>query len=324
MPAIKSTRGGKQAVSCAPLPPTQNFLKRLSDQDKRVLDKFLTEPASCVYQSKFRLVRTERELFGPDYEIGPGGISSDIVAMLAKGGKGGSAVPTLSAKGECLLFERYNYARHRIGVILESSAEGRLSAKKAREILHWGRRALQTRSEIIQLNVPLVLSMAKRSRLSGIDFNELISEGNLALIRSVEKFDVERGFKFSTYACRAILKSFSRVIMKASRYRGLFPVELNTDLEQSDFVEQKRVVVEEDCVDELKHILGSNLARLNDVERTVIRERFAVGELVFDDKSKTLEQVGLMIGVTKERVRQIQNKALQKIKLALEELLLAA
>ena len=79
-------------------------------------------------------------------------------------------------------------------------------------------------------------------------------------------------------------------------------------------------------MDELKSILGENLARLSDVEQCVIRARFAIDNDVSEQdvtKGKTLEQVGEMIGVTKERVRQIQNKALGKLKTVLEQGVLA-
>ena len=163
--------------------------------------------------------------------------------------------------------------------------------------------------------------MAKRTRLTGIDYSDMVSEGNLALLRSVDKFDCARGFKFSTYACRAILKSFSRVATRTSRYRGHFPTEFDPTLEKGDQLACKRQNVEEECVDELKSILGQNLAHLNDVEARVIRARFAIDAEVNPAdiaKGQTLEQVGTMIGVTKERVRQIQNKALDKLRSALE------
>ncbi len=194
-----------------------------------------------------------------------------------------------------------------------------------RELLAWWHRTWEVRSEIVQVNVPLVLAMAKRTRLNSIDFNELVSEGNMALLRSVDKFDCSRGFKFSTYSCRAILKSFSRVAMRVSRYRGRFPTEFDPALEQDTYLEDKRQDVELDCVDELKAILLRNQADLSEIEQTVIRERFALSSLSPESTSpKTLEEVGLIIGVTKERVRQIQNKALQKIKQALEDRYLAA
>ena len=148
----------------------------------------------------------------------------------------------------------------------------------------------------------------------------------MALLRSVEKFDCSRGFKFSTYSCRAILKSFSRVAMRASRYRGRFPAEFNPALERSDYLDRQRDGIEADCVDELKEILLDNLADLSDVERTVICERFALGAASVSAPPipKTLEQVGHIIGVTKERVRQIQNNALKKIRVVLEDRFLAA
>ena len=104
----------------------------------------------------------------------------------------------------------------------------------------------------------------------------------------------------------------------------MFPVELTTELEKSDYIERKRAAAEEGFVDDLKRILTANLAHLNEVENTVIRERFALDKTADGPNLKTLEQVGRIIGVTKERVRQIQNKALQKIKVALEDDVVAA
>jgi RNA polymerase primary sigma factor len=162
-----------------------------------------------------------------------------------------------------------------------------------------------------------VLAMAKRTRLGDIDFAEIVSEGNMALIRAVDKFNVDRGFKFSTYACRAILKAFSRTAMKHSRHRIRFPVEFEPDMEKSDWIDKKRDVVEEDCIDELKQIVDRNLADLSDTEQTVIRRRF--NWMQKEENPLTLEEVGQIIGVTKERVRQIQNKALAKIRKLMEE-----
>src|SRR5262249_30281477 len=95
-------------------------------------------------------------------------------------------------------------------------------------------------------------------------------------------------------------------------------------LEKSDFADRKRETEEVGCLEELKTILGRNLANLNDVERAVIRARFALDEPDPETtRAKTLEQVGEMIGVTKERVRQIQNKALGKLRAVLESTIVA-
>jgi len=158
--------------------------------------------------------------------------------------------------------------------------------------------------------------MAKRTRLGDVDFAEVVSEGNMALIRAVDKFNVDRGFKFSTYACRAILKAFSRTALKSNRHKMRFPVEFEPDMEKSDWQDRRRDAVEEDCIDELKAIVERNLADLSNVEETVIRRRFNWQQ--HEDHPLTLEEVGQIIGVTKERVRQIQNKAMEKIRLQLE------
>jgi RNA polymerase sigma factor (sigma-70 family) len=160
--------------------------------------------------------------------------------------------------------------------------------------------------------------MAKRTRMSEVDFADLVSEGNMALLRSVDKFDCGRGFKFSTYACRAILKAFSRQGMKLSKYRQRFPTDFDPAMEKSNHLELTRRDRELDAAAEVKQIVETNEAELTRVERTVIFHRFGLaGEK--DTTPLTLEQVGQIIGVTKERVRQIQNKALEKIRLAIEE-----
>ena len=97
--------------------------------------------------------------------------------------------------------------------------------------------------------------MAKRTRMSEVDFADLISEGNMALLRAVDKFDAARGFKFSTYACRAILKAFSRQGVKLSKYRAMFPTDFDPALEKSNHAENKRAEHEDDCVTELKDII---------------------------------------------------------------------
>lgn len=159
--------------------------------------------------------------------------------------------------------------------------------------------------------------MAKRTRMSEVDFADLVSEGNMALLRSVDKFDCGRGFKFSTYACRAIIKAFSRQGIKFSKYRQRFPTDFDPALEKSNHLETLRATHERESADEVKHIVLTNRADLTDVERTVINHRFAL-ETGANQPPLTLEQVGQIIGVTKERVRQIQNKALEKLRLALE------
>jgi RNA polymerase primary sigma factor len=223
----------------------------------------------------------------------------------------------MSASEEKLMFLRFNFAKRKLTLLQKKAKQQGLTRELADEVFEWHRRFEHFREYLVRTNLALVLAMAKRVRLGDIDFAEVVSEGNMALLRAVDKFNVERGFKFSTYACRAILKAFSRTAMKANRHRTKFPVEFEPDLEKSDWADKKRDEVEEDCIDELKAIVDRNLADLSTVEQTVIKQRFNWDQS--NDESLTLEDVGRIIGVTKERVRQIQNKALAKIRAVMED-----
>ena len=167
------------------------------------------------------------------------------------------------------------------------------------------------------INLALVLAMARRVRLGESDFPDLIGEGNMALMRSVDKFDCGRGFKFSTYACRAILKAFSRFGIKLVKHRQRFPSEFDPEFERSNHLETVREQHARDSAAEVRFLVESDRADLSEVERKVIEHRFGL-DAPQGAPSLTLEQVGQMIGVTKERVRQIQNKALEKIRSALQ------
>jgi len=218
---------------------------------------------------------------------------------------------------ERLMFLRFNYAKLRLTRLQKLIKKDGLTKDRADQFLEWHRRFEHFREYLVRTNLALVLAMAKRTRLGDVDFAEVVSEGNMALIRAVDKFNVDRGFKFSTYACRAILKAFSRTALKSSRHKSRFPVEFEPDMEKSDWQDRRRDQVEEDCIDELKAIVDRNLADLSNVEETVIRRRFNWQQQ--EEHPLTLEEVGQIIGVTKERVRQIQNKALAKIRNVMED-----
>jgi RNA polymerase sigma factor (sigma-70 family) len=218
---------------------------------------------------------------------------------------------------EQLMFRRFNFAKRKLKLIKKKIMADGLTKELGESMLDWYEKSEHLREYLVRTNLALVLAMAKRTRLGDVDFSEIVSEGNMALLRAVEKFNVDRGFKFSTYACRAILKGFSRTAQKHTRHRNRFPVEFEPDLEKSDWSDRKRDMVEEDLVGELKTIVERNLAELSDVEQTVIRRRFNWQQE--QPSPLTLEEVGSIIGVTKERVRQIQNKALAKIRTVMED-----
>ncbi len=222
----------------------------------------------------------------------------------------------LTAAQERVIFAQLNYARFRLAKAQRRALRSAMTTEGAKELLHWHTISERIRKQIAETNLALVLAMAKRVRSADLDFGDLISEGNMALMRSIDKFDFGRGFKFSTYGCRAILKAYSRLGMKSQKYRQHFPVEFDPELERGDFANDRRATRESDDIDEVKHVFQSNRAGLSDIEQTVIFHRYGLDRPVHASQL-TLEQVGGMLGVTKERVRQIQNKALEKIRLAL-------
>ena len=301
-------------------PPRGDTLAQFSGADRALLERRLEEQAECVFNPLFLDPDVERILIDHEPSAGSGSLSPTSCDDSGANFIMSDDEQALPIDAERHIFLRFNYCRYRVFDVLESRRGKRLSIDEARDLLRWERLVMATRNEIVRQNIPLVLAMVKRSKISGVDYADLISEGNLALMRSVDKFDCARGFKFSTYSCRAILKSFARVATRTARYRGHFPTEFDPTLEKSDELDRQRASVETDCIDELRSILGDEGSRLNGVEQTVIKARFAIAveDEQSPDSAKTLEQVGDMIGVTKERVRQIQNKALLKLRTMLE------
>ena len=229
----------------------------------------------------------------------------------------GSPPQLMKGPEERLMFLRFNFCKKQLRDLQKQIARSGLTTARANDFLEWHRQFEHYREYLVRTNLALVLAMAKRTRLGDVDFAEVVSEGNMALLRAIDKFSADRGFKFSTYACRAILKAFSRTAMKTTKHRTRFPVEFDSDMEKSDWADRRRDEIEDDCIDELKAIVDRNLADLSNIEQTVIRRRFNWEQQ--DESSLTLEEVGKIIGVTKERVRQIQNRALAKIRTVMED-----
>jgi RNA polymerase sigma factor (sigma-70 family) len=299
----------------------------LSNFEEQVIRKVLSATQDFMDSPEFHKRGAAKRIYKENPEIGLPDVSWYRPLMDTATASRNTRTPkrgmtlVLTADQERTLFLKFNYARFMISRI-QTKLDGRLPDMDTKqEILAWNSTATRYREQIAETNLALVLAMAKRTRMNEIDFGDLVSEGNMALMRSVDKFDCERGFKFSTYACRAILKAFSRHGMKMSKYRQRFPAEFDPAFEKSDHLATTRATHDQECADEVKHIVMNNDADLSDVELAVIEHRFGLGNDAEEParKTLTLEQVGQIIGVTKERVRQIQNKALAKIKCALEE-----
>lgn len=370
------THDPEVAVTAAPK-LSSRARRALRPSERQTVQRLLTQKYEYVDHAFFALPEDEayRAVFldpdpvpVPDVSwyhplMDPGTASRADAAMLAKKASGNGGSVLLTAAQERVLFSQFNYCRFRVCEIrdrlLDSTPSEELTryakSKLHRQMLDWYVRADALRTQVADTNLALVLAMAKRTRMHPGDFADLISEGNMALLRAADKFDVSRGFKFSTYACRAILKAFSRQGIKLSKHRGMFPVDFDPKLERSNYQAEKNASHEDDCADEVRRIVVDNRADLSPVERTVVAARFnvkppveqqaeakrSVPELSMpgveapadepyelpellrdrspDAKPLTLEQVGKLIGVTKERVRQIQNKALEKIRETLED-----
>lgn len=230
---------------------------------------------------------------------------------------------TPTTQEERVLFSQFNYARYRMAQChrkLLRNANWDLAI--VQQLLDWNQQQLQSRSKIVAANMGLVLAMAKRFRASEVEFTDLISEGSMALLRATEKFDVTLGWKFSTYACRAILKSFSRAAKQNYRYRSRFPIQLEPTMIKDDFLEQNRLEKHQDWIEEVRYVVNRNLADLSDIELSIVKMRFSLNKQ--EVKPLTLKQVGEILGLTKERIRQIQNKALTKLRGIVEERMVPA
>jgi RNA polymerase primary sigma factor/RNA polymerase sigma factor len=177
------------------------------------------------------------------------------------------------------------------------------------------RQAVTVKNKLVQSNLRLVVSIAKRHVGGGASLFELISDGNMSLIRAVDRFDYARGNKFSTYASWAIMKNFIRSIQDDHRHRDRFRTGLNELFgdardRRPDHLEQESIQSKRET--EVKRILH----RLDERERQIIVQRFGLGR---GQEPLTLKQVGANLGVTKERIRQLEMRALAKLRQAAEE-----
>jgi len=269
-----------------------------SQDQKNILVKYILEPTVYVPNDDF-----------PHCEQMKSVIDQKVKVISGK---------LLTADHEKILFQHMNYARYRISQIRKMLLhKNRWLQSELYELFNWHQLQQNVRSKLITANIGLVLALAKHRDLPGVDFADRVSEGSMALIRAIDKFDFGRGFKFSTYACHAIFKGISRAAKQIYRYHNKFPVQWDPVMEKDDYQERKREERLSDNVNEVRIIMSKNMADLSPVEQLVVKMRFYPNDL--QRFPLTLKQVGDKLGLSKERIRQIQNKALSKLRIVAKD-----
>jgi RNA polymerase primary sigma factor/RNA polymerase sigma factor len=224
-------------------------------------------------------------------------------------------VPLLTREQEYHLFRKFNYLKFEADRLRKQLRPARASAALMDRIEHLYAEAIKAKNHIVQANLRLVVSIAKRHVSNSDDFFALVSDGNMSLIRAAEKFDYARGNKFSTYASWAIMRNFARTIPDEFKHRERF----RTSQDEAFAAQQDDRVVPTKA--ETAQVLRERqiekiLARLDEREQTIIINRFGLDRR---QEPKTLKEVGSQLGVTKERIRQIEARALGKLRLAAAE-----
>ncbi|MEZ6106025.1 MAG: sigma-70 family RNA polymerase sigma factor [Pirellulaceae bacterium] len=221
-------------------------------------------------------------------------------------------VPLLTREQEAHLFRKYNYLKYRAWKLRESLDPASATSTLMDEIEQLYEQAVRTKNQLVQSNLRLVVSIAKRHVNPSEDFFQLVSDGNISLMRAVEKFDYARGNKFSTYASWAIMKNFARTIPEEFKHRDRFKT-VAEDAFLATMDDRANPLVEEAEHAERKHHLSKILHKLDAREQQIIIRRFGLNQ---GQEPLTLEALGEEMGVTKERIRQIEARALSKLRVA--------
>ncbi len=263
-----------------------------------------------VYHPLFSLPGTEQQLWGLDQQENNIRPFQPFSVYQEESDEKAPRRPAPTPAEEKTMFLRYNYAKYRLSRLSGSLGKGKTPACGDQETL-WEQRASQARDQIVHANLPLAPAMAKRMISEGVELGDLICEGQMAILRCIELFDVSRGFKFSTYACRAILACIHRFGTKERRLHRLAPVPFEPKMEKDDYDKRRHEEQIAHTVEGVREIVLRNHANLTGIERTVLLRRFPIGS---EALPLTRSQIGKLVGLSKERIRQIEGVSLSKLR----------
>ncbi|MCJ7544718.1 MAG: sigma-70 family RNA polymerase sigma factor [Phycisphaerae bacterium] len=278
--------------------------------------RLLREPVEYVYNPQFDLPNAD-ELFLLDATAAaeralsarragyPGRPPDDLPPYL----RSLYEVPLLDAESEKRLFGRYNYLKCKADRLRRRIDLRKVRTAAVRQVETLLIQANVTKNQLIRANLRLVVAIAKKHLGGAQSLFELISDGNLTLMRAVEKFDTSRGTRFSTYASWAIMRNFARSV---PRERYLLDRFSTGQDEMLDIALGLRAYEGDELrLPELRESLDVVLAQLSPVERSILVQHYGLDR---PGDSKTLDQLGRRLGVSKERVRQIELAALRKLR----------
>ena len=217
--------------------------------------------------------------------------------------------PLLSFAEEQHEFRRMNFLKFAAVTLRERLNAKRPSIEKMDQIEKFLAESKEARDHIIRANLRLVLSNAGKYCTTQYSFEDLVSDGTLALMEAADKFDYQRGFRFSTYATHAIRRSFFRKIEKKQKDRQRFAL---TDPEvMASTPDQSEIDFDAPAeVQLIEHIISSLGEHLSERELHIIEGRFGLNGRT---EPQTLVELSGELGICKERVRQVEGHALRKL-----------